>query len=100
MLKGWECLCSLEIRLLLSQSVERRVPGSVVGTLQGNVGGCGSTQKGHYHMHTHTAEVRSKKAFWSAWSELSPKIGESYPWCPVSGSGDIQHALEETGLRR
>lgn len=52
------------------------------------------------HARTHTAEVWSKKAFWRTWSELSPKIGESYPWCPGSGSGATQHALEETGLRR
>ena len=70
------------------------------GHSAGSVGGCGSTQKGHYHMRTHTAEVWSKKAFWRTWSELSPKIGESYPWCPGSGSGATQHALEETGLRR
>lgn len=49
------------------------------------------------HVHTHTAEVWFKKAFWS---ELDPKIVESYPWCPGSASGATQHALEEMGLRR
>ena len=47
--------------------------------------------------HTHTAEVWFKKAFWS---ELGPKIVESYPWCPGSASGATQHALEEMGNSR
>ena len=94
MFKSWECLCSREIHLLLSQSVARRVQAVWWTLCRGSEDECGSRQK------EHTQLKWFKKAFWRTWSEVSPKIVRSYSWCPGSASGATQHALEEMGLRR
>lgn len=67
-LKSWECLCSREIHLPLSQSVSEEGPGSVVDTLQGQWRRVWEQAEG-----AHTAGSGSKKTFWRTWSEVSPR---------------------------